>query len=57
MKISFGGSANTHTLMNALYSQTDPRLRMAAERNVLAHLLKLQDEGKVAREGEMWRAA
>jgi hypothetical protein len=30
---------------------------MAAERNVLAHLLKLQDEGKVAREGEMWRAA
>jgi glyoxylase-like metal-dependent hydrolase (beta-lactamase superfamily II) len=51
------GPANTHTLMNALYSQTDPRLRMAAERNVLAHLLKLQDEGKVAREGEMWRAA
>ena len=29
----------------------------AAERNVLAHLLKLEDEGKVLRDGELWRAA
>ena len=51
------GSADTHTLMNALYSQVDPRLRRAAERNVLAHLLKLQNEGRAVREGELWRAA
>jgi glyoxylase-like metal-dependent hydrolase (beta-lactamase superfamily II) len=51
------GPADTHTLMNTLYSQTDPRLRRAAERNVLAHLLKLQSEGKVRQEGDLWAAA
>ncbi len=51
------GAADTHTLMNALYSQVDPRLRRAAERNVLAHLLKLETEGRAVREGELWRAA
>ena len=43
--------------MNALYSQVDPRLRRAAERNVLAHMLKLESEGKAVRDGELWRAA
>jgi glyoxylase-like metal-dependent hydrolase (beta-lactamase superfamily II) len=51
------GKSDTHALMNALYSQVDPRLRKAAERNVLAHLLKLETEGRVVREGEIWRAA
>jgi len=51
------GAANTYTLMDALYSQVHPRLRRAAERNVLAHLLKLEGEGKVMRDGEVWRAA
>jgi glyoxylase-like metal-dependent hydrolase (beta-lactamase superfamily II) len=52
-----GGSAGTFALMNTLYSQVHPRLRRAAERNVLAHLLKLESEGKVQRDGEMWSAA
>ena len=51
------GPAGTYVLMDTLYSQVHPRLRRAAERNVLAHLLKLEAEGKVRREGEMWRAA
>ena len=51
------GSFDTHALMNALYSQVDPRLRRAAERNVLAHMLKLETEGKAVRDGELWRAA
>jgi glyoxylase-like metal-dependent hydrolase (beta-lactamase superfamily II) len=51
------GAANTYTLMDTLYSQVDPRLRRAAERNVLAHLQKLEGEGKVMRDGEIWRAA
>jgi hypothetical protein len=42
--------------MDALYSQLNPRLRKAAERNVLAHLLKMEAEGKAIREGELWRA-
>ena len=44
-------------LRERLYSQTDPRLRRAAERNVLAHLLKLQSEGKVRQDGDVWMLA
>jgi glyoxylase-like metal-dependent hydrolase (beta-lactamase superfamily II) len=51
------GPADTYVLRDTLYSQVHPRLRRAAERNVLAHLLKLEAEGKVCRDGEMWRAA
>jgi glyoxylase-like metal-dependent hydrolase (beta-lactamase superfamily II) len=51
------GPASTYTVMDTLYSQVNPRLRRAAERNVLAHLLKMEIEGKVVREGENWRAA
>lgn len=49
------GPAGTYALMDTLYSQVNPRLRRAAERNVLAHLLKLEAEGKVACDGELWR--
>lgn len=51
------GSFDTYTIMDALYSQLNPRLRKAAERNVLAHLLKMEAEGRAIREGEVWRAA
>ncbi len=49
--------ADTAKLRDALYSQTHPRLQRAAERNVLAHLLKLEAEGKVLRAEETWRVA
>jgi glyoxylase-like metal-dependent hydrolase (beta-lactamase superfamily II) len=51
------GPASTYMLMDTLYSQVNPRLRRAAERNVLAHLLKMEVEGKVSRDGENWRSA
>ena len=51
------GAFDTYAIMDALYSQLNPRLRKAAERNVLAHLLKMEAEGKAVREGELWRAA
>ena len=51
------GAFDTYTIMDALYSQLNPRLRKAAERNVLAHLLKMEIEGKALRDGELWRAA
>jgi glyoxylase-like metal-dependent hydrolase (beta-lactamase superfamily II) len=51
------GAASTYTLMDTLYSQVNPRLRNAAQRNVLAHLLKMEIEGKVVRAGDDWRAA
>lgn len=47
----------TRALTEALYPDVDERLRRAAERNVLAHLLKLRAEGR-AREGpDGWIAA
>jgi glyoxylase-like metal-dependent hydrolase (beta-lactamase superfamily II) len=51
------GPSDTYTIMDALYSQLNPRLRQAAERNVLAHLLKMEGEGKAVRDGTLWRAA
>jgi glyoxylase-like metal-dependent hydrolase (beta-lactamase superfamily II) len=42
-------------LAETLYGKTDPRLHMAAQRNVLAHLLKLQSEGVVTQHGDGWR--
>lgn len=54
-KLDRDGAANTFTLMDTIYSQVHPRLRRAAERNVLAHLLKLESEGRVIRDGELWR--
>ncbi len=41
-------------LVDALYSKIDPILKMAAERNVLSHLIKLQGEGRVTQRGEEW---
>ena len=44
-------------LVEILYAPVDPRLRGAAERNVLAHLLKLQAEGRAEPQDGAWRAA
>jgi glyoxylase-like metal-dependent hydrolase (beta-lactamase superfamily II) len=49
--------SDTYTLMDRLYSKLDPVLRRAAERNVLAHLLKMEAEGLVTHDGELWRWA
>jgi len=51
------GPKGTWPLVDLLYaSKTDPWLRRAAERNVTAHLLKLQSEGRVERDGDLWAA-
>lgn len=51
------GQADTASIVEKLYRGLNPRLFKAAERSVLAHLLKLEEEGKAARDGDMWRAA
>ena len=43
-------------LVGALYAGVAPHLHAAAERSVLAHLLKLEAEGRAVRDGERWRA-
>jgi glyoxylase-like metal-dependent hydrolase (beta-lactamase superfamily II) len=50
------GPVRTPDMTARLYRQLDPTLQRAAERNVLAHLLKLETEGRAQREGEIWRA-
>lgn len=37
-----------------LYAKQNPMLKIAAERNVLAHLLKLRTEGIAAAHGDVW---
>jgi glyoxylase-like metal-dependent hydrolase (beta-lactamase superfamily II) len=49
------GPSTTYAIMDTLYSQVDPRLRRAAERNVLAHLMKLEVDGRAVRDGDSWR--
>jgi glyoxylase-like metal-dependent hydrolase (beta-lactamase superfamily II) len=44
-------------LVGAIYKELDPRLIPAAGRSVLAHLIKLEAEGKVLRDGAIYRAA
>ncbi len=51
-----GGGVTAPELVGALYANIAPHLRGAAERSVLAHLLKLEAEGRAVREGERWRA-
>ncbi|MCO5091838.1 MBL fold metallo-hydrolase [Bosea sp. (in: a-proteobacteria)] len=50
------GPSSAWSLMDRLYSKTHPWLRQAAERNVIAHLLKLRSEGLVRDDGDCWRA-
>jgi glyoxylase-like metal-dependent hydrolase (beta-lactamase superfamily II) len=49
------GPCTVPPLVDTLYAPVDPRLRGAAERNVLAHLLKLRAEGRVREDGAAWR--
>lgn len=51
------GPATTMALREKLYAQLEVPLQKAAERSVLAHLLKLEADGKVRRDGEAWRLA
>jgi glyoxylase-like metal-dependent hydrolase (beta-lactamase superfamily II) len=51
------GPAGVGELAARLYAKVEPALRRAAERNVLAHLLKLEGEGRAIRRGELWQAA
>jgi glyoxylase-like metal-dependent hydrolase (beta-lactamase superfamily II) len=51
------GPQSPEALVRALYSQVNPALHRAAERNVVAHLGKLAAEGRAVAEGALWRVA
>jgi glyoxylase-like metal-dependent hydrolase (beta-lactamase superfamily II)/8-oxo-dGTP pyrophosphatase MutT (NUDIX family) len=51
------GAASIGALVERVYDDTPRDLWPYAERSLLAHLLKLEAEGKAVREGEQWRRA
>ena len=48
------GAVTPGAIAARLYGEIDARVKAAAERTVLAHLIKLEGEGKVLRRGEGW---
>jgi glyoxylase-like metal-dependent hydrolase (beta-lactamase superfamily II) len=46
--------AKVPALVEAIYAGLAPHLHKAAQRNVVAHLLKLQGEGRVVPDGDRW---
>jgi glyoxylase-like metal-dependent hydrolase (beta-lactamase superfamily II) len=46
--------ATIAALVQSIYPLLDPAVAPAAEETLLAHLRKLQDDGKVRRAGEVW---
>jgi hypothetical protein len=57
MKKLSDGPADTAAIVKKLYRGLNPHLFKAAERSVLAHLIKLEGDGKAAHDGEVWRPA
>lgn len=50
-----GRQQTVAALVEGIYTDVDPRLHPAAALSVTAHLLKLEREGRVERDGELWR--
>ncbi|MFP1646707.1 MBL fold metallo-hydrolase [Pontitalea aquivivens] len=49
------GAESIPGIAASVYRKSDPHIAKAAERNVAAHLEKLLSEGRVTRDGEIWR--
>jgi glyoxylase-like metal-dependent hydrolase (beta-lactamase superfamily II) len=51
------GEGTITGMVAALYTEIDPALHPAAERSVLAHLLDLEQQARVAFDGAKWKLA
>jgi ribonuclease/clavin/mitogillin len=51
------GASTPAEVVGRAYSDVPAKMRALAERAVLAHLLKLEDDGRVSRVAGVWRAA
>lgn len=49
------GQARLEVLVTTVYDDVDPRLHPLAQSSLLAHLIKLREEGRVDVEQEQWR--
>jgi glyoxylase-like metal-dependent hydrolase (beta-lactamase superfamily II) len=52
-----GGAASIDSLVVRAYDDVDPVLHPVAKRSLLAHLLKLRDDGTARQDAENWRLA
>jgi glyoxylase-like metal-dependent hydrolase (beta-lactamase superfamily II) len=50
------GIGDPSAMVDHMYAGIDPRLKVAAEHSVLAHLIDLERRGRVHREAEAWNA-
>jgi len=48
------GVRRPHTIVDRLYDGLDPRLKPMAQESVLAHLIKLQEEGRARSNADEW---
>jgi glyoxylase-like metal-dependent hydrolase (beta-lactamase superfamily II) len=55
LKLLEAGEGHIPEMVAAMYKGLDPRLTGAAGRSVLAHLVDLQNQGRVAMYGDRWR--
>ena len=51
------GDRRPDTIVDRLYEGLDPRLKRLARESVVAHLVKLRDEGRARTDGEVWELA
>ena len=49
-RLGRAGAVNIDTLVTSVYDDVDPRLHPVAKGSLLAHLLKLEEDGRVARD-------
>lgn len=54
LKILENGAANIPAMVEQMYKGLDPRLKGAAGRSVLAHLVDLQSKERVVESDEIW---
>lgn len=54
LKLLEAGEGHIPEMVAAMYKGLDPRLTGAAGRSVLAHLVDLQNQGRVTAQGEAW---
>lgn len=52
--LTAAGRATVDALVGQVYDDVDPRLYPVAKSSLLAHLIKLEEDGRARREGEAW---
>lgn len=55
LRLVEGGTGAIEDMVPSMYKGLDPRLYGAAGRSVLAHLIELERQGRVARSGDQWK--